>query len=1173
MEIITKISGLTFSNRTTGFFILRASVDGDNHPVSIKGSFPGISIQIGLKAKFTGIYVDDAKYGRQFLASNCEILVEKGRVGIIQYLTANVPSIGQITAHKLYEALGDELVEILNSTPEQIRELGFLQDRQADAIIKEWSQSSENRTIAIFLTDLGLSSFQVRSVVTKLGIGQIIRDKIKENPYCLYECPGVGFGTADLAARKLGIGVDDSRRISAIIIFVMNELAQSDGHVYCYSNQILEYISGRLFKKHSVSPFTHGDYMSESHYYSAISELRENGSIVTDSNRNYLTGNWASENDSAMAISSMVAQEPFELGNLVNILDEFEHENNLQLSDEQRDAFFLLNKNRVCVVSGAPGTGKTLLTSAFVHLFETNNLHYQLLSPTGIAAKRLSQVTGKPASTIHRALGYGRNGEWEHNRQNKYFCDAVIVDEMSMVDSNTFYHLVSALPPTTILILVGDAAQLPSVGAGDVLRSLMNCSDVPHVSLARIYRQEEASDIIKVAHKILNGNPIDTSFNRASDVIFLEYPKERIMDEVLSMSKSLKDKSDQSQLTFQIIAPIYAGDLGIDNLNLSLREVLNPEYLLRKANYVKHGDVNFFEGDRVMVTKNDYERMIFNGDVGKIQRISIKQDEFEVKIFNWFDQEAAIPTYVDKIFTFKIEEAKNVMRVAYACSVHRCVSPNTLVETPDGLVRISDIPDSGSISTPIGQSEYINKVVNPSGRMLRITTSDGYMLEVTPDHGMNTWDGNEYVRRPAKNLSVNNILPLRLGAEWYNQDLQVLPEPCEKSNNEIIYNIPNKINCDVAEFLGIMVADGTIYRAGFRLVKNSPDVINRFIQLCKILFNVDAKQKDHDGTDCAEVNSTYISKWLLRIDGLGPNNKKIPQEILRSSLTVQASFLRGLFEDGTVNVNRDDKVDHIELVSKYYQLYCDVKIMLLRFNIISGYAIRYKVLSDGKKAPYYNIYIYGINVHVFAEKIGFITQSKQNRALLDTGIDRNYQIPVSRREIVALCDANGGPSFFTFSDKNALTRHRMSRRQLSSLLQRATVITNEHRILSDRLRFHHSRITSIDEFEGPSMCVEVPDGHQFIQNGFSGWNCQGQEFDYVLLPMTKQYGGMLYKNIIYTALTRAKKKVFIFGDMSAFTYASNNERDSKRNTNLAELVHNHLIHVEETPDQSSVDFV
>jgi exodeoxyribonuclease V alpha subunit len=665
-EVITKISGVVFSNRTTGFCVLRTTLDSGRE-VFVQGSFPGVPVQVGLKAKFVGRYIEDQKYGKRLHANSCEILPEKGRIGIIQYLTANVPSIGHVTAHKLYERFGDGLVEILNNDPEQIRQVEFLQARQADAILKEWSQASESRTTAIFLTDLGLNSYQVRGVVAKLGVGQATRDKIKENPYCLYDCSGVGFSTADSAARKLGVGVDDARRVRAMILFVMNELAQSDGHVYCESKQILHYITHKLFKRHAVSPFTHGEYMSESHFYASLMELRDAGAIYSDDNRNYLINNWTSENDAAQALSEMVTQSPRPLGDLTTILKEFEADHQLQLSDEQRDAFFMLDRSRVCVVSGAPGTGKTLLTSAFVHLFETNDLHYQLLSPTGIAAKRLSQMTGKPASTVHRALGYGHDGQWEHNKHNKYFCDAVIVDEMSMIDSSTFYHLVSALPATTILVLVGDSHQLPSVGAGDILRSLMGCEEVPHVSLTRIYRQEEASDIIKVAHKILSGKPVDTTFNRKSDFVFLPYPQEKVLDEVRDMARVLKS----NDLNFQVIAPTYAGDLGVDNLNLELREVLNSEYASRKASYVKHGDVNFFEGDRVMVVRNDYDRMIFNGDVGKIQRISLKHDEFEVKIFNWFDQEAAVPTYVDKVFSFKIEEAKSVLRVAYACTAHK----------------------------------------------------------------------------------------------------------------------------------------------------------------------------------------------------------------------------------------------------------------------------------------------------------------------------------------------------------------------------------------------------------------------------------------------------------------------------------------------------------------------
>jgi exodeoxyribonuclease V alpha subunit len=341
---------------------------------------------------------------------------------------------------------------------------------------------------------------------------------------------------------------------------------------------------------------------------------------------------------------------------------------NVALSDEQRQAFMMLNQSRVCVISGYPGTGKTLLISAFVHLFEKFHMHYALLSPTGIAAKRLSQVTGKTASTIHRALGYGRDGDWEFNSHNKYSVDAVIVDETSMVDGATFYHLISALPASTILILVGDSNQLPSVGAGYVLNNLMRCPEIPHVALTRIYRQAKKSDIVTVARSILEGEPVDTRFNKESEFVFLNFPRDKIINEICELTARMKAKN----ANFQVIAPTYDGLLGVNNLNMELREVLNPEFISGKAAKLKHGETDLYEGDRVMVVRNDYDRMIFNGDVGKIQRISLKNDEIEVKIFEWFDQEATTSKYIDKIFTFKVEEARQVLRVAYACTAHKC---------------------------------------------------------------------------------------------------------------------------------------------------------------------------------------------------------------------------------------------------------------------------------------------------------------------------------------------------------------------------------------------------------------------------------------------------------------------------------------------------------------------
>ena len=665
MEKLTgKITGVVFSNTNNGFHVLK--VKSDNSIIRVCGNFPGITISTGLKANFSGRHEQHPTYGPQFTASSCETTPELGRNGIITFITSNINSIGIVTASRLYDYFGDNLVHILDSDSEQIRTCSFLTKKQADSIIEEWKNASDSKNSSIFLSDLGLNFAQIKSVFTLYGVKT--REVISENPYLLSKASGVGFFVSDQAARRLGVGVDDPKRVMALVFHIIEELSNGDGHMYVTTSQVFAYSSKRLFKKQTMEPFTHGDFLTESQYYSALNKLIENNELVSVDDKIYTYKNYVHETSIAKYLAKSITMSPYVFENLDKELDEYEKKNNISLAEDQRKAFNLLTKSRVIAISGYPGTGKTTLISAFVRLFDTYNLDFHLLSPTGIAAKRLTQVTKKVSSTIHRALGYKKDGTWGFNASNKFITDAVIIDEMSMVDSATLYHLLSALDTKTIIIMVGDSAQLPSVGSGYVFNNLLNCKDVPNVSLTKIFRQGAKSDIITVAHGILNNEVIDTSLNKNSEFVFISMKEAEIMNEVCSLTTKLKELGKN----FQVVSPMHDGELGVNNLNQELRDILNPGYSSKDASRIKNNDSGLYEGDRVMVIKNDYDKMIFNGDVGKIHSINIKKNEVEVKIFGWFDQDASTPNYIDKIIIFNLEEARNMLKVAYACTAHKC---------------------------------------------------------------------------------------------------------------------------------------------------------------------------------------------------------------------------------------------------------------------------------------------------------------------------------------------------------------------------------------------------------------------------------------------------------------------------------------------------------------------
>ena len=444
----------------------------------------------------------------------------------------------------------------------------------------------------------------------------------------------------------------------------------------------------------------------------------------------------------------------------------------------------------------------------------------------------------------------------------------------------------------------------------------------------------------------------------------------------------------------------------------------------------------------------------------------------------------------------------------YAMTCHKCVAPNTIVETPSGMFMIKDIGESGKIGTPNGPRDYIKKFVNPPGRMIRIETKDGYTLDVTPEHGIDVWNGEAYVRVEAAHIQPTDMVRLKLWPTFGSLPLVKMPDAPSVDVRAKEYELPGYCISELAEFLGIMVADGTVYRSGFRMAKRHEDVADRFDYLCRNLFGATPSRFFKLGAHHVEVSSTQIRKWLIEIGGMAPNNKGVPDCILRSDMAIQAAFLRGLFEDGSVHLNSaSGALDHIEWFSCHAELDRTVRIMLLNFGIICGKVI-------GKKGER-RIAIYGNNAKKFHEKIGMIAQKKRERLELDAGDETRYYVPISESEAASLEQLEDFKPWDKASIKKrgSVTRARAKKFNVD--------------FLNERLLWHHSEVASIVELpESESMCVEVPDGHQFIQNGFSGWNSQGASISHVGIVNPSGMGDE-YQRWLYTAITRASKTLSI----------------------------------------------
>ncbi len=595
------IEQIVFHNLETGFCVLRMQDESTEEAFTATGVFlqPVAGAEFLLEGEFT-----ESRYGRQFKVSSMVEKVPASTKGLERYLGSGmIQGIGKVYAHKIVETYGLDTIGIIEQEPERLLAIEGIGAKKLEKITEAWNRQKEIKNVMIFLQGYGVSPAYGVKIFKVYGNDSI--RKVKENPYVLIQDVwGIGFTLADNLARSMGIGQNSPERIRAGITYVLEEMSKA-GHCYARFEE-LKVQASRVLD------------VGEEQVEGEIRHLAREKVIIEDyEDLFFLPLLYHCELGIKNRVESMMKTVPERLGyDEIQITEEVSATAGILYDDIQRSAIRLSLSTRLMVLTGGPGTGKTTTVMGIIRALEYQKRHILLAAPTGRAAKRLGETTGKPASTIHRLLEFSPAEGFMRNEENLLDCDTLILDEASMVDVLLMYTVLRALPDEASIILVGDVDQLPAVGPGNVLRDFIDSDMVDIICLERIFRQGKASAIVDNAHRINRGEMISKDQDRESDFFFMEEkdPK-RILQTIKDLiSRRLPATYQLDPLKdIQVLSPMQKGELGAKNLNRELQEVLNPQ-----KKKIVFGQTEFRLHDRVMQIRNNYEKKVFNGDIGTV---------------------------------------------------------------------------------------------------------------------------------------------------------------------------------------------------------------------------------------------------------------------------------------------------------------------------------------------------------------------------------------------------------------------------------------------------------------------------------------------------------------------------------------------------------------------------
>lgn len=642
------IKRILFRAEDSGFNVLLLEAQGFLDPIKVVGRGPELTE--GESVTATGTWRKHKKFGHQFAADLIHPSLPSTELGMKTYLSSKaINGIGEVYAEQLLKAFGKDLFNIVEFEPDRLLEVSGIGEKRANKIKETWEKDRHRRDTFLFLLNHGIGGGLANRIYQVYGQSTI--KTVAQNPYQLsQDIRGMGFKTADLIALKIGFEPDDMRRVQAGLVYLLGE-ASNQGNCGMLLSELADRavdllgIEVDLAKEGVVAEFAAGGMTK------ATIEDKKECAFLPEIYR-------AEEEIATWVMALREGQPPWKVINSNRAIAWVEEQGEIELGESQVQAIRLVLKEKFTIITGGPGVGKTTIVNAILKILSAVKVQIKMCAPTGRAARRMSEATGREASTIHRLLQFDpQSGSFSCNKKSPLKCELLIVDEASMIDVNLMGSLLAAVPSHAAVILVGDVDQLPSVGPGRVLGDIIESESVPVVRLVEVFRQAATSRIVLNAHRINSGLVPELSRPReGSDFYFVpaEEPEEAV-DKVLRLvCERIPDRFGMDPVRdTQVLCPMIRGSVGVQSLNLQLQEALNPD----RGNTVARYGYAFAVGDKVMQTHNNYEASVFNGDIGFVADIQLDADIMEVD----FD---------GRVVAMGLSELDGIMP-AYAVTIHK----------------------------------------------------------------------------------------------------------------------------------------------------------------------------------------------------------------------------------------------------------------------------------------------------------------------------------------------------------------------------------------------------------------------------------------------------------------------------------------------------------------------